>query len=409
MNNNVNFSIEKIRSDFPCFANDVNGKPLIYLDTAASAQKPKAMLDCLQNIYKENYANVHRGLYYLSANATSLFEKSREKIAAFINASNAKEIVFTKSTTESINLVAESYGCKFIKRGDEIIISHMEHHANIVPWQELCKKTGAILKIIPVTNNGELDYLNYTKLLSNKTKLVAITAMSNVLGTITQLDKIIKPAHQIGAKILLDASQLVVHQRIDVKKINCDFLVFSAHKLYGPNGVGILYGKYNLLDEMPPYQTGGEMISEVDFSGSTFLPPPLRFEAGTPAISEVIAFASTIDYLTLLSDKDLIDHEDNLLGHLRQELKNLNEFKILGDASLKKGLISFTHERAHPSDIATILDNYGIAIRTGHLCAQPLMKRFSLTAVARVSIGIYNNHHDIECLIKALQTVNKIF
>lgn len=401
-------SAAQIRDDFPCLNQHINGAPLVFLDTAASAQKPQTVLDSLQLAYSKEYANIHRGLYYLSDIATRKFEETRVKTANFIHAKTPNEIIFTKSATEAINLVAASYGRTFIKKGQEIIISSMEHHANIVPWQQLCLNTGAILRIAPITTQGDLDIDAYSALLSKKTALVAITAMSNSLGTITPIVDIIAKAHEVGAKVLVDASQAIVHLPVDVQELECDFLVFSAHKLYGPNGVGVLYGKYDLLESMPPYQTGGEMIQQVDFEMATFQAPPLRFEAGTPAICEVIAFGAALDYLNMIDLEHARKEEHKLLEYVTKEILHLG-FTIIGNSIHKAGLVSFNHPDAHANDIGIILDRCGVAIRAGHHCTQPLMKQLGISATARVSLGIYTTDTDIEALLKGLHKVNHLF
>lgn len=403
------FDVQTIRKDFPCLHQQVNGYPLVFLDSAASAQKPQCMIDALTQTYTKNYANIHRGLYYLSDLATRQFESVRGQTARFLNAASDTEIVFTKSATEAINLVAHSYVKPRIQPGDEIIISHMEHHANLVPWQQLCLATGAILRVAPITNSGELDMDAYCALLSKRTAFVAMTHMSNALGTITPMAEIIAHAHHVGAKILVDACQSVVHLPIDVQALHADFLVFSAHKLYGPNGVGILYGKYELLESMLPYQTGGEMVDSVTFKTTSFRLPPLRFEAGTPAIAEVIAFGATLDYINRIDLAAARTAEHQLVETAIDEIRKLKGFKIIGTSATRRGLISFIHHNAHPSDIGTVLDHRGIAIRTGHHCAQPVMERFGITGSARASFGIYNTAEDVDLLLAGLHSVNRLF
>lgn len=399
---------EVIRSDFPCLHQMVNGHPLVFLDSAASAQKPKKVIDCLCEVYSSQYANIHRGIYYLSEIATRRFEETRGKVAQFINALE-NEIIFTKGATESINLVAATYGEANIVAGDEIIISQMEHHANIVPWQQLAIRKKANLKIININDEGELDFEHYKSLLSNKTKIVAITYMSNALGSITPIKEIIRQAHNIGAMVMVDACQAIAHMAIDVKALDADFLAFSAHKLYGPNGVGVLYGKYQLLEAMPPYQMGGEMITSVSFQETLFQKPPLKFEAGTPAIAEVIAFGAAIDYLQSIDLANVHLYEKELLEFASAEISRLANYQIIGTAKNKAAVISFIHKTAHPQDIGAMLDQQGIAIRAGHHCAEPLMRRLGVSATARASIGIYTNQQDIAALINALKKVDKIF
>ncbi len=399
----------KIRSDFPGLHQEINGHPLSFLDSAASAQKPRAMLDSLKDTYEHHYANIHRGVYHLSEIATRRFEEVRGKVATFIGAEHENTVIFTKGATESINLVAASLTKKHISHGDEIIISHMEHHANIVPWQVLCQRTGATLKVIPITDNGELDLTNLDQLISEKTKLLAITHMSNALGTITPIKELVAAAKKVGALTLVDACQSIVHVPVNVRDIDCDFLVFSAHKLYGPNGVGILYGKPGLLDTLDVYQTGGEMIDKVSFEGTTYNKAPLKFEAGTPAIAEVIAFGATLDYLNTVDYKLITQNEMALLEFATKEIQALKGFKIIGTAKHKACVLSFTHNQAHPSDIGMILDQCAVAVRTGHHCAQPLMDRLGLSATARISIAMYTTKEDIESAIKGLHKVNTLF
>ena len=406
-----NFDQDKIRSDFPCLHQRIyDDKPLVFLDTAASAQKPKKVIDKLYEVYSKEYANIHRGVYYLSNIATQNFETSRTKTAKFLNAKSSDEIIFTKSATESINLVASAFANKFITEDrNEIVITAMEHHANIIPWQELCKKTNAKLQIIEANDKGELILDNLEEIISEKTLLLAVGYISNAIGTINPIEHLTQTAHKFGAKILIDAAQGVVHIPIDLQKIDCDFLVFSGHKLYGPNGVGILYGKYDLLEEMDIYQTGGEMVVDVTFFESFYQKPPLKFEAGTPLIAEVIAFASVIDYLEAIDFKQALAYEDEIYQYMQSEIRKVQAFKIIGDNDHKAGSISFIHENAHPNDIGMILDKCGVAIRTGHHCAFPLIRSFGLEATARASVGVYTNYQDIEIFIDALHKVNKFF
>lgn len=400
----LNF-MNKIRKDFPFF----NQKDCItFFDSAASSQKPKCVIDKIIEFYSYNFANIHRGIYDLSAKATEDFEKVRLSVAKFIKASSDKEIVFTKSATEGINLVAHSFGKKFITEGDEILISTMEHHSNIVPWQQLCEERNATLKIIPISKDGKLKFDEFEKLLSSKVKLVAITHMSNVFGSVIDIKKVVKLAKKYGAKVLVDACQSIAHMKIDVIDLDCDFLVFSSHKLYGPTGVGVLYGKYDLLDYMDVYQTGGSMIEDVSFEKTTFLKPPHKFEAGTPAIAEVIAFGETINYLSSINLEKHWKEEKELAKYIRSEIKKLKNFEIFGNDE-ETSIISITHKKAHHSDIGEILNKSKIAIRTGHHCAKPLMDFLGVSGVARISLGIYNNLEDADALIEALKKVNKFF
>jgi cysteine desulfurase/selenocysteine lyase len=408
MNNNK-FDLENIRKQFPCLDQEIDGNPLAFLDSAASAQKPTIVIDTLMRVYSKEYANIHRGAYHLSELATRQFEEVRQKIAKFINAQSTDEIIFTKGATEAINLVAYSYGCHFLKEGDEIIISQMEHHANIVPWQQIALTMGLKIKIAAITDDGELDFDAFKAMLSKKTKIVAMVHISNTLGSVVPIKEVINEAHKIGAVVLVDACQSAVHQTIDVQELDADFLVFSGHKIYGPNGTGILYGKYHLLEKMPPYQTGGEMIDDVDFSGTTFRKPPFRFEAGTPVIAEVIALGAAIDFFQSQNREAIASHEESLLQYMTAEINNLSGFKIIGIAKHKAGVVSFTHHQAHPNDIGTILDKCGVAVRAGHHCTQPLMKRLGIPGTVRASLAMYNNESDIKALINGLHKVNKFF
>ncbi|WPX96667.1 aminotransferase class V-fold PLP-dependent enzyme [Candidatus Bandiella euplotis] len=394
-----------VRKDFPIF-NQNDG--LVFFDSAASAQKPKQMIDALNHFYSHGYANIHRGIYGLSARATEDFEETRKSVAKFINADSAKTIIFTKNATEAINLAAHSFGNEFIDENDEILISAMEHHANIVPWQQVCQKKKAVLKIIPITKDGEVLFNALDDLLSSKTKLIAITQMSNVLGSVVDIKKIVQLAKKVGARVLVDACQSIAHMKVDVADLDCDFLVFSAHKLYGPNGVGILYGKSDLLKKIPPYQTGGSMIKHVAFERSTFLEPPNKFEAGTPAIAEVIAFKAVLDYLESIDLTALWNEEVTLAQYIRTKIAELGNYKILGNCD-QSTIISVVHLSAHHSDIGDVLDQCGVAIRTGHHCAEPLMTFLGVSGTARISLGIYNNMDDADRLIMGLKTVDKMF
>lgn len=402
------FNVEEIRREFPGLHQEIYGKPLAFLDTAASAQKPRCVLNALQNAYEKEYANIHRGVYYLSDIATRHFEAVRVKVKDFIHAESEKEIVFTKSATEAINLVAQSFGEWCVTEKHNIVISALEHHANIVPWQQLCKRTGATLRVIPVDSEGRLDCKKMDQLIDANTAIVAMTQQSNALGVITPIQEVIDHAHRVGAKVLVDACQSAVHRRVDVQALDCDFLVCAPHKLYGPTGVGILYGKYNLLEAMPPYQTGGEMIESVSFEETTFQKPPLRFEAGTPAIAEVIAFGAGLDFLMTLDWDGLMAHEASLLRYAAEQIEALGAYRIIGNVEEKAGVISFLHDTAHPNDIGAILDRCGVAIRAGHHCAQPLMERLGISATARMSLGVYTNNADIDALIDGLKKVNQM-
>jgi len=392
------------REDFPALANTMNGKPLAFLDSAASAQKPLIVLDKMRDVALNHYANVHRGLYHLSQVVTQEYENVRFKVAEFINAPNEKEIVFTRNATEGVNLVAQSWGHAFLKAGDEIIISAMEHHANIVPWQLLEKQVGIVLKVIPLTAAGELDYPAFQALLSPKTKLVSVVHASNALGTINPVARIARDAKAFNKdiRVLVDASQSIVHGGVDVKEIGCDFLVFTGHKLYGPTGIGVLWGRYDVLDSMPPYQGGGDMIETVSFSGTTFKAPPARFEAGTPAIVEVIGLGAAIDYVRAIGQDNISAHEKAMLDDLTRSLAKVDGLTFHGTAQEKVGIVSFTADWGHASDIAMILDKCGVAVRTGHHCCIPLMQSLGIEGTIRASIGLYTNRGDIDILAHSL-------
>ncbi|WP_236869810.1 aminotransferase class V-fold PLP-dependent enzyme [Candidatus Bandiella numerosa] len=397
--------MNKIREDFPFFNQKNCGT---FLDSAASSQKPKCVIDKIVEFYSYNFANIHRGIYDLSAKATEDFEKVRFHVAKFINANSDKEIIFTKSATEGINLVAHSFGKSFVTEGDEILISAMEHHSNIVPWQQLCIERNATLRIIPISEDGALKFDEFEKLISSKVKLIAITHMSNVFGSIVDVKRVVRIAKKYRAKVLVDACQSIAHMKIDVTDLDCDFLVFSSHKLYGPTGVGILYGKYKMLDSISVYQTGGSMIEDVSFERSTFLNPPYKFEAGTTAIAEVIAFGEALHYLSSIDLLKSWEEEKEIAKYIRGEIRKLKNFKIFGhneDASI----ISITHINAHHSDIGEILNKSNVAIRTGHHCAKPLMNFLGILGVARISLGIYNNLEDAHKLVEALKKVDNFF
>ena len=393
-----------VRKDFPFFNKDNN---IVFFDSAASTQKPQKVINKLSDIYSYSYANIHRGLYDLSANLTADFEKVRGKVAIFINANSAKEVVFTKNATEAINLVAFSYGKLFIHEYDEILISTMEHHSNIVPWQQLCKEKNAKLRIVPITKDGDIKFDELDKMVSNKTKIIAITQMSNVFGSVVDIKKVVNIAKKVEAKVLVDACQSIAHMKIDVQDLGCDFLAFSSHKMYGPIGVGILYGKIELLDVMKPYQTGGAMVKDVAFNHTTFLNPPHKFEAGTPTIVEVIAFGAALDYLSLINLPYIWQEERKLTKYIEGEIRMLGNYKILG--SCDTSIISILHSHAHHSDIGELLNQHGIAIRTGHHCTQPLIHYLGITGTARISLGIYNNFEDANRLLEALKKINKTF
>lgn len=401
--------IKKVREDFPIFRQSMNESPLVFLDSAASAQKPQQVIDSIREVYENEYANVHRGLYQLSELLTQRYEGVRDTICNYINAEHSHEIIFTKNATESINLVASSFGRTFLEKGDEVVITELEHHANIVPWQLLREEKGIVLKIAPIDDTGDIIMSEFEKILGPRTKLVAISHMSNVLGTILPVAEITKMAHLVGAKVLVDGCQSVTHIPIDIQKLGCDFFVFSGHKLYGPSGVGVLYGRENILEKMPPYMGGGDMISSVTFEKSTWASLPHKFEAGTPAIVQVIGLGAAIDYINSIGLKQISIHEHNVLKYATQNLLKIDGLRLIGNSVEKASILSFTLDVAHPHDIATIIDRSGVAVRAGHHCAQPLMQRMDIPATVRASIGMYNNYTDIDLLIEAINKVHEIF
>lgn len=403
------FDVSVIREDFPLLKQKTTGLPLVYLDSGATAQKPQTVLDVVDYYYEHDNANVHRGVYALSERATKSYEGVREKVKNLINAEHLHEIIFTSGTTDSINLVAFTYGVLKIKAGDEIIISAMEHHSNIVPWQLLCERTGATLKVIPVNDDGSLNLEDYKSLISEKTRLVSLVHVSNVLGTINPVKEIIEIAHQHDIPVLLDGAQAVPHLRIDVQDLDCDFYAFSSHKLYGPTGAGVLYGKTKWLEQMPPYQGGGEMISRVSFSKTEYNTLPHKFEAGTPNMAGVIGMGAAIDYVNQVGLEKIAAHESALTSYATELLEQIPGLRIIGNAPHKASVISFVMEQAHPHDIGTILDHENIAIRAGHHCAMPLVERFNVPATARVSFGMYNNQQEVDRLVAALYKVIEIF
>ncbi|MEO6000772.1 MAG: cysteine desulfurase [Chitinophagaceae bacterium] len=396
-----------IREQFPVLGRMVKGKPLVYLDNAATSQKPQVVLDALINYYTQHNANIHRGIHTLAEEATAAFEDTRNTVREFVNASSREEIIFTRGATEGINLVAYTWGRQNIKAGDEIIISTMEHHSNIVPWQILCEEKGAVLKIIPVNEDGELLMVAYENLISEATKLVSIVHVSNALGTVNPVKKIIDIAHQAGAVVLVDGAQSTVHLDIDVQDLDCDFFVLSAHKLYGPTGTGVLYGKKHLLESMPVFMGGGEMIKEVTFEKTTFNDLPYKYEAGTPNIADTIAFKAAIDFINSLSKDAIRKHEENLLAYATEQLEQLPGVKIIGKAKEKVSVVSFVIDNIHPQDIGILLDNRGIAVRTGHHCTQPLMTRFGIPGTTRASFAVYNTLEEVDALILGLEKTIK--
>ncbi|MET0394403.1 MAG: cysteine desulfurase [Chitinophagaceae bacterium] len=397
-----------IRQQFPVLNRQVKGRPLIYFDNAATSQKPQIVIDALVNYYTGYNANIHRGIHTLAEEATAAFEATRDTVQQFIHAASREEIIFTRGTTESINLVAYTWGRQNIKAGDEIIISAMEHHSNIVPWQMLCEEKNAVLKVIPVTDSGELRMEEYEKLLSEKTKLVSIVHASNALGTVNPVKEIIGLAHRQGAVVLVDGAQSTVHLDIDVQELDCDFFAFSSHKLYGPTGVGVLYGKKQLLEAMPPFQGGGEMIREVTFEKTTYNDLPYKFEAGTPNIADTIAFKTALDFTARIGKDKIRAHENELLAYATDLLKQLPGLRIIGEAKEKVSVLSFVLEHIHPQDIGILLDNRGIAVRTGHHCAQALMQCYGIPGTIRASFAIYNTTEEIDELAEGLKRAIKI-
>ena len=404
------FDITEIQQDFPILNSKVNSKPLVYLDNASTTQKPSVVLDALDHHYTTENANIHRGVHHLSQKATISYEKARECVGRFLNTSESGEIVFVRGTTEAINLIAHSFGRQQIGEGDEIIISHMEHHSNIVPWQVLCREKKAVLRVIPINSTGELVFDDYVNLLNSNTKIVSVSHVSNVLGTINPIREITARAHDVGAVVVIDGAQGVPHLEVDVTSIDCDFYTFSGHKFFGPTGIGVLYGKKKLLEEMPPWETGGSMISKVSLEeGTTYASIPAKFEAGTPSIAGAIGLAAAIDYVENLGLDVIEQYERNLLKYGEQLLSEISGLRIFGQAKEKVGVISFALESIHPHDVGTILDTEGIAIRAGHHCAQPLMDYYKVPAMARASIAFYNSYMEMESLALSIEKVRRVF
>ncbi len=403
------YNVDLIRADFPILAREVYGKPLVYLDNGASAQKPRVVIDAMRHSMEHEFANVHRGLHYLSNTATQAFEDAREKARAFLNAPSTDEVIFTSGSTDALNLVASSFVAPMIEPGDEIVLSVMEHHSNIVPWHFLRERHGAVLKWVPVTDAGDLDMDAYAKLLGPRTKIVAITHMSNVLGTVTPLKEIIRLAHAKGIPVVADGSQSAVHLDVDVQALDVDFYAVTGHKIYGPTGIGLLYGKKSYLSKMRPYRGGGEMIREVSMDNVTYASLPHRFEAGTPAIVEAIGLGAALDYVRSVGHERIATHEASLLAYATEKMLAIEGLRIIGTSKSKGGIISFTMGRAHAHDIATIIDRAGVAVRAGHHCAQPLMERFGVTATTRASFAMYTTHKDIDRLVAALIDARKFF
>ena len=403
------YDVDKIRADFPILSRQVNGKPLVYLDSAASAQKPNQVIEALVAAYQDTYSNVHRGLHFLSEASTDAYEAVRGKVADFIGAASGDEIVLTAGATMSLNLIAHSWALPRLQAGDEILLSIAEHHANIVPWQMVAEKTGAVVRAFPMETDGSFRMSAMTDMISAKTRIISIPHVSNVLGTVFPVAEIAKHARAVGALLVVDGCQGVVHMPVDVQALGADFYVFSAHKLYGPNGVGVLWGRADILAEMPPFLGGGDMIDRVTIERSTYAEPPQRFEAGTPAIAETIALGAAIDYVSQIGMAQIRAHEQDILSYAHQRLSAVEGLRLIGTAAGKSGVVSFTMDSAHPHDISTIIDNDGVAIRAGHHCAQPLMDFLDLPSTARASVGVYSTKQEFDVLATALEKVNRIF
>ena len=405
----MTINIENIRKDFPILGQQVYGKPLVYLDNAATTQKPQQVIQAISDYYTLFNSNIHRGVHYLSQEATEAFEDSREIIRQFINAENKREIIFTKGATDSLNIIASSFAKSFINQGDEIIISSLEHHSNIVPWQFVCNERGAKLRIIPLNEIGEIDMAAFQKLINNRTRIVAVAHVSNALGTIIPVKEIIEIAHKHAIPVLIDGAQAVPHMKVDVRDLDCDFYCFSAHKMYGPMGIGILFGKEEFLKKIPPYQGGGEMIKIVTFENSTYGDLPFKFEAGTPNVAGVAGFKAAIDYLNNLGMEQVTAYESSLYKYAVDALKNINGLRIIGSGTHKTSVISFVMKGIHHYDAGTILDRFGIAVRTGHHCAQPVMDLFHIPGTIRASFGLYNTHQEVDKLVEALLKLKEMF
>jgi cysteine desulfurase / selenocysteine lyase len=403
------FDVRRIRRDFPILKQLIRGKPLVYLDNAATSQKPQSVIDAISNFYSTDNSNIHRGVHLLSQRATDAYEGARRKIQNFVNAAESRETIFVRSTTEAVNLVARCYGSRHVGPGDEIVISAMEHHSNIVPWQMLCEEKGARLRVIPITDEGELILDEYEKLLGPRTRLVSVVHLSNVLGTVNPVKEMIAMAHAQGIPVFVDGAQAVAHLKVDVQELDCDFYAFSGHKLYAPSGIGILYGKASLLEELPPYQGGGDMISMVTFEKTRYNVLPYKYEAGTPNIAGAVGLGAAVDYLNWCGVERLARYEADLLGYMMERLSAVPRVKLIGVAPGKASAQSFVMEGIHPHDIGTIVDEHGVAIRTGHHCAQPLMERFGVPATARASLAFYNTREEIDTLVAALHNVLEVF
>lgn len=400
--------VDRIREDFPILRQQIRGKPLVYLDNAATSQKPQVVIDAITRFYTVENANIHRGVHYLSEQATAAYDQAREKIARFLNARSSAEIIFTRGTTDGINLVAQSYARTFLKTGEEILITGMEHHSNIVPWQLVCEQTGAVLRAAPITDAGELDIEAFERLLSDRTRFVAVVHLSNALGTINPVKRLIELAHARGIPVLVDGAQSAPHLKVDLQELDCDFFAFSGHKLYGPTGVGVLYGKQSLLERMPPYQGGGDMIMTVTLERSTWAPLPAKFEAGTPMIAQVLGLGAALDYVNSIGPERIAAWEHQLLTFATERIVGIGGIQVIGTARNKASVLAFVMEGVHPHDVGTILDDEGVAIRAGHHCAQPVMQRFGVPATARASFAFYNTLEEIDSLVNGLLRVKKM-
>ncbi len=403
------FDVARVRQDFPILSRKIHGKPLVYLDNGATSQKPQCVIDAIDHYYRAENSNIHRGVHHLSEQATAAYEAARGKLRGFINAGSDRQIIFVRGTTEAINLVAQSYGRSFLKAGDEIIVSAMEHHSNIVPWQMLCEQVGAKLRVIPINHDGEIVMEEYHRLLNDRTRFVSVTHVSNALGTVVPVKEIISLAHERGVPVMLDGAQAVPHLKIDVQDLDCDFYAFSGHKMFGPTGVGVLYGRTELLEKMPPYQGGGDMISLVTFEKTHYNVLPYKFEAGTPNIADGIALGAAVDYLRALDWPAVVAHEDALLHYATAALGQIPALRIIGTAKEKAGVLSFIFDHVHAHDVGTILDQEGVAVRAGHHCAMPVMQRFGVPATARASFALYNTTEEIDVLVRAIERVLKVF
>ena len=405
----MTYNINDIRKDFPILHQEINKKPLVYFDNGATTHKPQEVIDVISEYYTKYNSNIHRGVHHLSQIATNAFEESRDYIKSFIHATHREEVIFTRGTTEAINLLAHSFGKAFVHEGDEVIVSEMEHHSNIVPWQMLCEDKKAKLKVIPIDENGELILEELDKLISSKTKIIAITHISNALGTINPIKRIIDKAHKHNIPVLIDGAQAVAHEKVNVQELDCDFYTFSAHKIYGPMGIGILYGKKEWLEKLPPYQGGGEMISNVSFEKTTYNELPYKFEAGTPSVADAIAFKTALEYVQRIGIENIKIHENALLDYATSELLKFDNIKIYGTAKNKAALISFLIQNIHPYDVGTMLDQMGVAVRTGHHCAQTVMDRYQIPGTIRASFAMYNTKEEIDIFIAAIKKVQEIF